>query len=121
MEFSRQEYCSGFPFPSPGDLPDPGIKPGSPALAGGFFTTEPRGKHHFHWDFPNVDVSRSFLSAENELADMNFQRYKPNFCVPELIRRKGLAGIGSGVSAIQFVDYCLIHLFVVWNLTLPYS
>ena len=32
MEFSRQEYCSGLPFPSPGDLPDPGIEPGSPAL-----------------------------------------------------------------------------------------
>ena len=32
MEFSRQEYWSGQPFPSPGDLPDPGIKPGSPAL-----------------------------------------------------------------------------------------
>ena len=33
MEFSRQEYWSGLPFPSPGDLPDPGIKPASPALA----------------------------------------------------------------------------------------
>ena len=32
MKFSRQEYCSGLPFPSPGDLPDPEIKPGSPAL-----------------------------------------------------------------------------------------
>ena len=32
MGFSRQEYCSGLPFPSPGDLPNPGIKPGSPAL-----------------------------------------------------------------------------------------
>ena len=32
------------PFPSPGDLPDPGIKPASPALAGGFFTTEPPRK-----------------------------------------------------------------------------
>ena len=38
MEFSRQEYWSGLPFPSPGDLPDSGIKPMSPALAGGFFT-----------------------------------------------------------------------------------
>ena len=38
MGFSRQEYWNGLPFPSPGDLPDPGIKPGSPALAGGFFT-----------------------------------------------------------------------------------
>ena len=41
MEFSTQEYWSGVPFPSPGDLPDPGIKPASPALAGEFFTTEP--------------------------------------------------------------------------------
>jgi len=32
MEFSRQKYWSGLPFPSPGDLPDPGVKPGSPAL-----------------------------------------------------------------------------------------
>ena len=44
MEFFRQEYWSGLPFPSPGDLPDPGIEPMSPALAGGFFTTEPPEK-----------------------------------------------------------------------------
>ena len=40
--FPRQEYWSGLPFPPPGDLPDPGIRPMSlkfPALAGGFFTT----------------------------------------------------------------------------------
>ena len=43
MGFSRQEYCSGLPFPPPGDLPPPGIKPVSPALAEGFFTTEPPG------------------------------------------------------------------------------
>ena len=39
MGFSRQEYWSGLPCPPPGDLPDPGIKLGSLALAGGFFTT----------------------------------------------------------------------------------
>ena len=44
MGFSRQEYWSGLPFPPPGDLPNPGIKPVSPALAGRFFTTEPPGK-----------------------------------------------------------------------------
>ena len=44
LRFPRQEYWSGLPFPSPGDLPDPGIKPVSPALAGRFFTTEPPGK-----------------------------------------------------------------------------
>ena len=47
MGFSRQEYWSGLPFPSPGDLSDPGIEPRSPvslALAGGLLTTEPPGK-----------------------------------------------------------------------------
>ena len=44
--FSRQEYWSGLPFPSP-DLPNPGIEPRSPALAGGFFTTEPPGNPNY--------------------------------------------------------------------------
>ena len=44
MGFSRQEYWSGLPFPSPGDLPDPGIEPRCPELASGFSTTEPPGK-----------------------------------------------------------------------------
>ena len=47
MGFHRQEYWSGLPCPPPGDLPDSGIEPmslTSPAMAGGFFTTEPPGK-----------------------------------------------------------------------------
>ena len=44
MGFPRQESWSGLPFPSPGDLPNPGIETTSPALAGRFFTTEPPGK-----------------------------------------------------------------------------
>ena len=44
MGFSRQEYWSGLPCTPPGDLPDPRIELESPALAGGFFTTEPPGK-----------------------------------------------------------------------------
>ena len=43
MGFPRQEYCSGLPFPSPGDLPNPGIKPTSPALAGRYFTISHQG------------------------------------------------------------------------------
>ena len=52
MGFSRQEYCSGLPFPSPGDLPDPGIEPvslRSLALAGGFFTTRATWERHCSW------------------------------------------------------------------------
>ena len=44
MGFSRQEYWSGLPFPSPGDLANPGIKPGSPALQAGALSFEPPGK-----------------------------------------------------------------------------
>ena len=43
MGFPRQEYWSGLPFPSPGDLPDSGIKPKSPALAGRFFPLSHQG------------------------------------------------------------------------------
>ena len=42
MEFSRQEYWSGLPFPSPGDLPNPGIEPGSPALQADSSPSEPQ-------------------------------------------------------------------------------
>ena len=69
MEFSRQKNWSGLPFPSPGDLPKPGIKlvvVASPALVGGFFTTEPPGKpsidngimDYYKWF---VDFTRKFL------------------------------------------------------------
>ena len=44
MKFSRQEYWSGLPFPSPGDLRDPGIEPGSPALQADFLPSEQPGK-----------------------------------------------------------------------------
>ena len=44
MGFPRREYWSGLPFPSPWDLPNPGMEPMSPALTGGFFTAKPPGK-----------------------------------------------------------------------------
>ena len=44
MGFSRQEYWSGVPFPSPGDVPDPGIEPRSPSLEADTLTSEPPGK-----------------------------------------------------------------------------
>ena len=56
MGFSRQEYWSGLPFPTPGDLSDPGIKSASPALAGGFLTAEPPGT-------PDIHLYRDPISA----------------------------------------------------------
>ena len=46
MGFSRQEYWNGLPFPSPGDLPDPGIEPGSPTLQAGSLPLALPGKPH---------------------------------------------------------------------------
>ena len=46
MEFSRQEYWSGLPCPSPGDLPDPGMDPGSPALQADSLPSEPWVEGH---------------------------------------------------------------------------
>ena len=56
MGFPRQEYWSGLTFPSPGDFPDPGIEPASPALEGRFFTTEPSEKPRSHvWIGPSFE------------------------------------------------------------------
>ena len=54
MGFPRQEYWSELLFPSPGNLSNPGIEPTSPALAGGFFTVEPRGKPS--WRRPSNNI-----------------------------------------------------------------
>ena len=60
MGFPRQEHWSELPFPSPGDLLDPGIEPIFPALAGRFFTTEPPGK-------PSLSVMMYLLHVIQDL------------------------------------------------------
>ena len=56
MEFSRQEYWSGLPFPSPEDLPNPGIEPGSPTLKADSLLSELPGKPHFVYRICLVEV-----------------------------------------------------------------
>ena len=66
IELSGQEYWIGLPFPLPGDLPNPGIKPASSALAGRFFTTEPPGKLTVLKPFsgPTFSSTREQLGAQ---------------------------------------------------------
>ena len=61
MGYSRQEYWSGLPFPSSGDLPDPGTEPESPALQGDSFPTEPPGK--------------PLHCLDSQVKDLHFQMY----------------------------------------------
>ena len=68
MVFPRQEYWSGLSFPFPRDLSDAGIKPASPALAGGFFTTEPPGKpsyHHATCELPQAIAPGFYRDLDN--------------------------------------------------------
>ena len=59
VEFSKQEYWTGLLFPSPGDLPDPGIEPASPALTGGVFTASREGSQQ---GSPAAVVPSSFMT-----------------------------------------------------------
>ena len=84
MQFSRQEYWSGLPFPIPEDLPETWVKPSSPgsrAVAGGFFTTEPPGK-------PIQGLSISIVSGF--FPQLNF--VKAPFPIPTTGKRIGFEG-----------------------------
>ena len=68
MESSRQEYWSGLPFPSPGDPPNPGIKPGSPALQADALLSEPPGKpikYIYIYFFLNLTLENEKVEFEN--------------------------------------------------------
>ena len=71
MEFSRQEYWSGLPFPSPGDLPDPGIEPGSPASQADALPSEPPGKPW--WPVVTLHVKAGWLDGQMERETMRLR------------------------------------------------
>ena len=90
MEFSRQEYCSGLLFPSPGDLPNPGIKPGPPALQVDCLPSEPPGKpwyNHtmdYHSAIERNEVLihvTTWISLENIMLSERSQAKKATYCM----------------------------------------
>ena len=64
---SQARTLDGLPFPSPGDLPDAGIKPVSPALAGGLITTEPPGKPMYFYIYTHRHIYLSDISYNKKL------------------------------------------------------
>ena len=89
LGFPRQEYWSGLPFSSPGDCPEPGIKPASPALAGRFFTAEPPGKPGSH-------------SPWGECLEVEFPSHR---AVVGLTRRKCQTTVQSGCCVGYFLKF----------------
>ena len=82
MEFSSPEYCNGWPFPSPGDLPKPGIKPRSPALQVDSLPSEPPGKPKNTGEgslsllqriFPTQELNRRLLHCSRILYQLSYQ------------------------------------------------
>ena len=93
MGFSRQEYCSGLPFPPPGDLLKSGIKPASPtspALAGGPFTAEPPGK-------PQTENSGTQIS---EVHSKGCEGYEVKWASGSITMNK--ASGGDGIPDVLF-------------------
>ena len=66
MEFSRQEYWSGVPLPSPGDLSNPGIEPGSPALQGDALPSEPPEKSNMKEARNPIDKWQKILMIKSQ-------------------------------------------------------
>ena len=85
MGFSRQEYWSGLPFPSPGDLPDPGIEPRSPALQADALTSEPPEKPNteplakIHEPYSSTMEIKSGHSAALNLEGNKFTLFHPSW------------------------------------------
>ena len=85
VRLPRQEYWSGLLFPSPGDLSDPGIKPISPALAGGFFTTEPPGK-------PDGTVPLAYSKPIKEIGELGAREMRRRRLIHKVGQGQGLGG-----------------------------
>ena len=100
MGFSRQEYRSGLPFPSPEDLPDPGIEPGSPALQADALPSEPPGKHHVS-SRPPCPMHLFHLACllSNKLVNRSKCFWSPGSHAGKLTEpEKGAAGTSNVVS-----------------------
>ena len=120
MGFSRQEYWSGLPCPTPGDLPDPGIEPVSlmsPTLAGRFFTTQPQGsplstiaieKKNLAWTEFNINLERrsSVLKGNGRIGRgwMGLRR------VRKVINTKSQKAVLGHLDLSGHVKWCLWKL-----------
>jgi hypothetical protein len=76
MGFSRQECWSGLPFPSPGDLPEPGIEPGSPALQADALPSEPPGKPDERERYIQLNAEFQRIARRDEKVFFNKQCVK---------------------------------------------
>ena len=112
MGFSRQEYWSRLPFPSPGDLPDPGIELRSLALQADALTSEPLGKPYWAWVSALLRRETRYLALSSLCKDT--QRRQPFASLKESFHQKLICWfLHLGLLSLQNYDRinfcCLIH------------
>ena len=104
MGFSRKEYWSGLPFPFPGDLPNPGIEPRSPALQTDSLPSELRGKPAFKYKYVSDGASLVAQQVKNPPARQE------TASIPGLERSPGSPKSGSPISLIKVFWKIKIHI-----------
>ena len=135
MEFSRQEYWSGLPFPSPGDFPDPGIEPESPGLQADCSPYEPSGEPNRYWrylikfncpsslkKYMNSWIKYSHLSPKastmpfsGNLEGFSKQEHEKNDC-NDLLFNINLQFVSRGSSGLSELPRCPL---CPWSLPSP--
>ena len=109
MEFSRPEYWSGEPFHSPVDLPDPGIKPGSPALQADSLPTELSGKKYLALAFIAVNGSYwVFYKNKPSTKNHNFYQIRKKDSCTHIKKECSW----NGILARSYMPFC--NLFSFW-------
>ena len=117
MEFSRQEYWSGLPFPSPGDLPNPGIEPGSLTLQAVSLLCEPPGKPSHTLMCTQISQGSCYNSFDSVALDgaldsaslTSFKWYRGRWSTDHTLialQEAGRAGLcpGIGLFAVQYSE-----------------
>ena len=112
MGFPRQEYWSGLPFPSPGNLPHPGIEPVSPALTGTLITTEPPEKPLWLRRCPQITPQSPLYVLWNQSADS---------LLPWYFRNPWLVCVDLWVCVDLHRSSCICELMATHSLSSIYT
>ena len=111
MGFSRQEYWNGLPFPSPGDLSDPGIEPRSPALQADALTSEPQGSHTYIYTRTHMYFSIYFIVHISICLYMHLCKvckiYIRIYIICIICKYITILSISTCVFCVDFLDYSM--------------
>ena len=119
MGFTRQEYCSGLPFPTPGDLPDPRIKPMSPAFGGMFFNNSATQEAPFLMDKPfyfEDIMCAKFLQLDVIWVVLRLLSIMSSSNLNATFFKKLFLKETNSLPNILYISFSLLHVITYWSL-----